>query len=383
MIAIDLVDDEHGLASLAPEWNALLERSLSNSFFLTHQWVTTWWSVFGRDHRLLVLVAREGRDLVGVAPFMVGPGSGRLARPVRHLMFLGQNEEVYPEYLDVFVERGRESEIGGALAEHLLENHRSSFDVVYLKHVLADAACAPAWQAAFARAGIDLVRMNEMPCPTVELPSTFETYMAGRSGHFRRHIGYYERRLRKEAPIGYLFAPKDVAVDRALHEIVRLNQDRWGREGRGFRTGALLEFHSRIAPILVEKGEALLMLMTADDRVVAGMYNFVYCGKVWGYQGGWLREYEKRRLGTILLARVIQWAIERGLSEYDFLGGAAAYKEQWSTATKQMADHVGYRRTSFAGQAMRLAMFGKASLETRLTPERLGKLKAIGRKLGL
>jgi CelD/BcsL family acetyltransferase involved in cellulose biosynthesis len=371
------------LASLAPEWNALLERSLSNTVFLTHQWVTTWWSVFGRDHRLLVLVAREGRDLVGVAPFMVGPGRGRLARPVRHLMFLGQHEEVCPEYLDFFVERGRESEIGGALAERLLERHQRRFDVVHLEHVLAQAACAPVWRAAFARAGIDLVRTNEMPCPRVELPSTFETYMAGRDGHFRRHVGYYERRLRKDAKIGHLFAPKDVAVDRALDEIVRLNRDRWGEARLSFRTGASLEFHKRIAPILVEKGQALLMLMTAGDRVVAGRYDFVYGGKVWGYQGGWLREYEKWRLGTILLARVIEWAIERGLSEYDFLGGAATYKEQWSTATKQMADHLGYRRTSLAGQALRLAMWGKAELKTRLTPAGLQKVKAIGKKLGL
>jgi CelD/BcsL family acetyltransferase involved in cellulose biosynthesis len=371
------------LASLAPEWNALLERSLSNTLFLTHAWVTTWWRVFGRNHRLVVLVAREGRDLVGVAPFMVGPGRGRLARPVRHLMFVGQHEEVYPEYLDFFVEPGRESEIAGALAERLLERHQRLFDVVHLEHVLADAVCAPVWRAAFARAGIDLVRTNETPCPSVQLPSTFEAYMAGRSGHFRRLVSYYERRLRKEAPIRYLFAPKEIPVDRALDEVIRLNRDRWGEEGRSFRTRAIIEFHERIAPILVEKGEALLMLMTMADRVVAGRYDFVYGGKVWGYQGGWLREYENWRLGTILLARVIHWSIERGLSEYDFLGGGETYKEQWSTVTKEMADHVGYRRTSLAGQAWRVAMRGRAELKTRLTPEHLGKLRAFRKKLGL
>src|SRR5262249_1610580 len=147
----------------------------------------------------------------------------------------------------------------------------------------------------------------------------------------------YERRLGRETPINYLFAPKDISVDRALEEIVHLNRDRWGQKGLSFRTDAFLDFHRRIAPILVGNGEAILMLMTLGDRVAAGRYDFVYGGKIWGYQGGWLREYEKWRLGTILLAKVIQWAIERGLNEYDFLGGAADYKEQWSTATRQMA----------------------------------------------
>jgi hypothetical protein len=71
-MTIDLVDDERSLASLAAEWNELLERSLSNTLFLTYAWVTTWWSVFGLDHRLFVLVARVGKDLVGVVPFTVG-----------------------------------------------------------------------------------------------------------------------------------------------------------------------------------------------------------------------------------------------------------------------------------------------------------------------
>lgn len=360
----------------------LLERSASNSLFLTHAWVSTWWNVFGHNHRLLVLVARDGKDLVGVAPFMIGPGRGSFSRSIRHLMFLGQNEEVYPEYLDMFAERGREAEICGALADHLLAHHQQQFDVVRLEHVLAEAACAPAWRAAFARAGISLARTNEMPATTVELPKSFDAYMAGRSGRFRRHVAKCERRVRSEARIGCIFAPQDITVGRALDEIVQLNHSRWGESGRSFRTGSSLDFHRRIAPILVEKGQALLMLMTLDDRIVAGRYDFIYAGKVWCYQGGWLREYEKWSLGTLLLARVIQWSIEHGLSEYDFLGGAARYKDEWGTATRQMTDFLGYRHT-LTGRAFGLAMRGKAELKTRLTPAGLGKLRAIRKKLGL
>jgi CelD/BcsL family acetyltransferase involved in cellulose biosynthesis len=344
--------------------------------------VSTWWSVFGRNHRLLVLIAREKRQLIGVAPFMVGPGPGLFAKAVRHLMFLGQNEEVYPEYLDVFVERGREQEICGALAEHLLGRYQHRFDVVRLEHVLAGAACAPVWRAAFSRGGIDLFQRNSTPCSTVELPPTFEAYMAARKADFRRQLAYYERRLRKDAPLAYLFAPKDVPVDKALAEIVRLNRSRWGEHGLSFRTRASLEFHGRIAPVLIEKGQALLVLMTVGDRVAAGKYDFVYGGKVWSYQGGWLREYAKWSLGTVLLARVIQWSIEHGLTEYDFLGGAARYKEEWGTATRQMADYIGYRHT-LAGQAFRLGMRGKTELKTRITPAALSRLRAIRKKIGL
>jgi CelD/BcsL family acetyltransferase involved in cellulose biosynthesis len=312
---------------------------------------------------------------------MIGRGRGRFARPIRYLMFLGQNQEVYPEYLDFITERGREREICTALAEHLLEQHQHRFDVVCLERVLAEAACAPIWRAAFARGGVDLTPTNEVPSTTVELPTSFEAYMARRSGRFRRHVAKCDRRVRAEAPIGFLLAPKDIAVDRALDEIVRLNHSRWGEMAQSFRTAGSVEFHRRIAPLLVEKGEALLMLMTLGERIVAGRYDFVYGGKALCYQGGWLPEYERWSLGTVLLARVIQWSIEKGLKEYDFLGGAARYKQEWGTATRQMVDYIGYRRT-LVGQAFRLAMRGKAELKTRLNGGRLEKLRVLTLAIG-
>jgi CelD/BcsL family acetyltransferase involved in cellulose biosynthesis len=204
--------------------------------------------------------------------------------------------------------------------------------------------------------------------------------MAGRSGRFRRQVAKCERRARAQAQIGFLLAPTDITVDRALDAIVQLSHNRWGEMGRSFRTSASREFHRRIAPILIEKGGVLLMLMTLDGRIVAGRYDFVYGGKAWCYQGGWLREYGRLGLGTTLLARVIQWSIENRLSEYDFLGGAARYKNEWGTATRQMADYLGYRRT-LAGQAFRLARRGKAELRARLSQGAAMKLRAFREKL--
>src|SRR5687767_8525561 len=68
-LRVDTVADSNALESLAGEWNTLLQRSDSNHPFLTWEWVSTWWSVYGRQARLCVLTARDdaGR-LVGIAP---------------------------------------------------------------------------------------------------------------------------------------------------------------------------------------------------------------------------------------------------------------------------------------------------------------------------
>ena len=57
-----------------PQWNQLLSRSRGDRVFLVGECIRSWWEVFGGDHRLLVLVAREGRQVRDAAPLMVGRG---------------------------------------------------------------------------------------------------------------------------------------------------------------------------------------------------------------------------------------------------------------------------------------------------------------------
>src|ERR1044071_4898076 len=100
MITVQTIQDIAELRRLGPAWNALLARSGSDCIFLTWEWISTWWEIFGASHRLLVLVAREGGELRGIAPLMIGRSRRHNRSPLlRRLMFIGQDSDVYPEYL--------------------------------------------------------------------------------------------------------------------------------------------------------------------------------------------------------------------------------------------------------------------------------------------
>ena len=55
-VRVDRVDDEPGLRALAPEWDPLLEASSARNLFLSWEWVSLWWTIYGRGDRLHVLV---------------------------------------------------------------------------------------------------------------------------------------------------------------------------------------------------------------------------------------------------------------------------------------------------------------------------------------
>jgi CelD/BcsL family acetyltransferase involved in cellulose biosynthesis len=54
----------------APAWNDLVARSDTNTVFQTHEWLTSWWQVFGVGRELLLIAVFGGDRLVGLAPLM-------------------------------------------------------------------------------------------------------------------------------------------------------------------------------------------------------------------------------------------------------------------------------------------------------------------------
>jgi CelD/BcsL family acetyltransferase involved in cellulose biosynthesis len=389
MVEVRCVEDTQGLQSLEPQWNALLGRSDSDSVFMTWEWVWTFWEVYGARYRPLVLVASEAGRVVGIAPLMVGRGSGRLTRSLRYLMFIGQNEDVTPEYLDFFIERGREEEVAEALCLALVGEQRGAWDLVRLERVLRSSPNLGTICAVLQHHGVPLERTAAVDCPYATLPGSWERYLASRSKHFRKRVGYNLRRLEREGPLALLHVESDVSLDKAYEELVRLNRERWGEAGESFQSERYVAFHRRVCERLLRRGWLLMVLLKVGERVGAAKYDYVYGGKVWGNQGGWLREYEKHEIGNVLLGMLIEHGIEQGCREYDFLGGEADYKRRWGDGARVMDDYAGWNTTARA-QAFRAGQRGRDWLASRAAPwvrahlpERwLDRVDRAGRLLG-
>jgi CelD/BcsL family acetyltransferase involved in cellulose biosynthesis len=198
--------------------------------------------------------------------------------------------------------------------------------------------------AALERRGLAVRVASTSLAPFIPLPATWDAYTKA-LGASRRYAvtrslrelaawsgGQWE--LRRARTTGEL--EEGAAVLRALHA------ERWGAEGRTgvFASARFRAFHETVMPRLLagEDGASLdLSWLLVRGSPVAASYSIVYRSKLHFYQSGRIAEAPRTvRPGIVLHAMGIRSAIEAGLREYDFLGGATRYKRDLSLATRPL-----------------------------------------------
>jgi hypothetical protein len=129
-----ILDNWAAVNALAPEWNALLERSRANTIFLTWEWIAAWRETAGRDAQPFVVALRDDEGaLVGIAPFYRTTLSLMGVMPFSALRILGD----YPtgaEYGDWIVRTDREAEATAALSQALAGAGRA-WDCIWMPKV--------------------------------------------------------------------------------------------------------------------------------------------------------------------------------------------------------------------------------------------------------
>jgi CelD/BcsL family acetyltransferase involved in cellulose biosynthesis len=340
------------LQALAPHWNPLLRRSRSDAIFLTWEWISTWWEVFGRRFELLVLTAEDadGR-IVGIAPTMVGRRRTASRLTFRALMIIGQRGDTLAEYLDFIVEPGREHEVTAAFCEFLQHDVAAEWDFMAFERILTTSPNLPTLEATIHRPRFVAARDRRLKSPYVTLGESWPDLLAAKSRNFRAQWNNSWNRLQAEGRVEFLFGGTDMPLAAALAEVTRLHRERWREQSASFRTDEYLAFHERLCARLHANGWLLLLLLAVDGKNVAVRYDYVYADKIWCMQGGWSPEWAAKRVGTLLTGKVIEWGIAHGLREYDFLGGDSDYKRRWATGERVMTNLTACNTATLRGRA--------------------------------
>lgn len=135
----------------------------------------------------------------------------------------------------------------------------------------------------------------------------------------------------------------DVARDAsvALDWFERLKQlhiRSWSRRGRAnaFDNDAFEPFHRAVISAGVGEGSVDLMRITAGERVLGYLYNFVRNGVVHAYQSGFSDDDPGLRPGYVCHALAIGHYARAGLQCYDFLAGTNRLKQSFGTECYEM-----------------------------------------------
>lgn len=389
MIRLHPIHSRAEFESLGGIWNQLLARSPSNNFFLSWDWIWQWWLTFSRKtDRLVILALMDKGEIVGLAPFYTRTIRLFRAYPVRRLMFIGTQEDgegdVCSDYMDIFCHQGLEKVFVDEIFRFVMSSNPC--DDIYLSRVDKESPTIILMQAGAKKNGFLLLPEQDSLSPYIQLPETWEGYLASLSSSMRAKIGRERRKLMKGQQVSISTATTEGEALHVLKELINLHQKRWiARGGKGsFSNPQFLEFHRKIVSSLTEKGHVSLTLLTVDGEHKAALYNFIYNTKVYFYQSGVDTASGMPAFGYVLHSHCIEAAIARGLDEYDFLpkGDTDDYKDRFSNARREVTSvymvcsrmvkcYVGMRRAgSVIKKKVSCLRSGMVSGETALHADR-------------
>jgi|GEM_PF-2067553 len=328
-------------------WSELLSNSSADAIFLCWDWLDTWLEVYG-DGGTWVILTATGRDgvLIGVAPMMLDRGTGLGGKWLRRLLMIGQKADTASEFLDWILRKGFEQPATNALCQFIFSNLADLWDILLFNSMRADSAMIPMLVAEGTCRKCFPSVTKTTTAPYVTLAPTWDAFLNQQRGKFRQRWNKFHR----DHSVTIRLAGRDMSVADGMAKIRQLNESRWGHRRQSFLSERYIRFHDRVAERLHKSGHLLLIFIEADGEIVAGRYDFAYEGKGWSFQGGWLPEWEKLSIGKMMLTQVMRWCIEHGLKEYDFLGGSASYKNEWSDGERAMVSIQAANPASIPGR---------------------------------
>lgn len=344
-MTVQLITDSHDLAGLKTAWNALAGGMPLRSW----DWLATWWNHYGAtgtdqsaDRQLYVFAVYDdasdaddgARPLIGIAPWYLD----RSAIKGSTIRWLGSGE-VCTDHLSLICRPEVAARVAAAVADTLTVTC-DDWDLLELGAVDADDAPIAALLAALEERECLVSRHAADQCWALDLPASWDDYLAAISKSHRKQLRQLERRVLETDRASWLRVETESDLAVAWDVLVDLHQRRRRSLGEPgcFASRPFHDFHRDVVARLFARGQLRMSWLELDGTPAAAEYHLAGAGTTYAYQGGvdpdCLAE-EPGRLSTILCLRA---AIDEGHRQLDFLRGDEPYKAHWRATPRQTFD---------------------------------------------
>lgn len=336
MLSVEKISSREGFAALEPIWNPLLEQSLSDTVALTHEWLLTWWDIFGEGRELYVLLIRDTSDVIGIAP-LIKRRILRLGLPYKRLEFLATGEaeadEICSNYLDFIFLCGREEEILQAIFDFLKTTN--DWDELLLKELPASSTTVPLLEKLGAAHQLKCETQPDGESVYLPMPDNWDSLLASFDKRDRSYCRRdLERSRQPDCTLEICDAPENFSQN--FDALVQLHQNLWIPRGEpgAFASEKFTHFHRDLIAKLLSLKQAQIFILRFEDKPLAAIYVFFYNRIAFFYQSGYAPGGPFHSPGTLVRNFAMQHAITEGVREWDFLKAEpSSYKYRWSKLT--------------------------------------------------
>jgi CelD/BcsL family acetyltransferase involved in cellulose biosynthesis len=216
------------------------------------------------------------------------------------------------------------------------------WQVMIFSNLVEGAPIATRLCAAFADRGHAVRHSPLWKCPMLELPDSWDAYLATLSANRRQILRRKERGLYRDHTVRLV--DYDDRPDEGWNHLLRLHEQRWdGAGGGAFRDPRTERLQRQFAGQMAMRKQLWLTTLELDGQPAAAWYGFTSGDTVYFYQGGRDPRWERKSVGLVLMAMMIRRAIQRGYRVFNFLRGDDRYKQHWTRTRRTTAETVVFR----------------------------------------
>ncbi|MDA7951345.1 MAG: GNAT family N-acetyltransferase [Pirellulaceae bacterium] len=338
-------------------WKALFSATREASFFQTLDWLKIYWRHFGADQKLVVLVVKDGRDVLGILPLTIKKEKNRLG--TIHVL-------TYPlsDWGNFYGPIGPNPTATLMVAMRYLKACKQRWHMIDLRYVNRSRVDYGRTKTTMQQSGLGVREAAWRRTSLVELQGDWETYWENRSRKLRRNLRIAERKVEKEGelvferyrPKGAAHGEDDPRLD-LYKECVELAAKSW--QGRS-TTGTTLshqnvkDFFRECHLCAVKEGFLDMATLRVNGKLVAYAYNYCHERRIFGMRMGFDPKYKKFSLGTILYKRMLEDSFSRGDQTFDLGHGSFEVKRFWKTEVVHSYRYAHYVSKSAKAQLLRM-----------------------------
>jgi CelD/BcsL family acetyltransferase involved in cellulose biosynthesis len=282
----------------------------------------TWLAEFGANCEPLVLTCGDG-NLAGIAPLMRDDDA--------RLTFIG--DASICDFMDVLVDPANAEAAYEDLWAQLREQDWSE---VELWGLMESSPTRERVKTYAAQNGYHVEEIPEAVSPRLDLPATWEDYLASLGKKDRHELRRKIRRLYDSgASVDFDVLSSQEDVVAAMDDFLTLHRDS-RQDKTEFMTPEMESFFRRMASALAAEGLIRLFMLRVNGKPAATVLCFDAGSHLYMYNSGYDPEFSGLSVGLVSKALVLQWAIENGMSGLDFLRGDEPYKYDLGAKDQQI-----------------------------------------------
>ena len=292
------------------------------------------------DDSCVVIQLRRGGTLVGVVPLVRRLTAARGVK-VRLLQPLS---EYYNTHSDLLLASSDGESVSAFTAALCALDIR--WDCFRMARLLEDNPLAESLRHTLGDGGVRCQLRNGVPAYVLDLPDSFDAYLAARSAKFRNHLKRTTRKVHdRDAAVHHLEPGGD--FNSAYDAVLQVERGSW-KESHGTSITAVAHqagFYRDFAAAAYAVGRLHLQWLTIDRRPVAYNLGYLTPAAYHYLKTSYVHDVRPISPATYLRARLVESLIAAGVARIDFPGDPYEWEAQWTDTVQWRTVLSAYPRT--------------------------------------